>query len=899
MSEKKAILPGWLRAVSIYALPPLAVMFLMLGNFFLNKLYPFGNGTVAWCDMTQQVIPLLCDLKDILTGKQGIFLNFANAGGMNMWAVIFFFVSSPLSFLVLAVDRVDMVYFVNILVMLKLMLCALTTVVYFRRRLPRLGNIWPGIFAVTYALGGYAMLYFQNCIWLDMMYLFPLLLTAFGEMLDHRRLWPYVAVLAAMMVVNYYIGYMVVLYILLFMALFCLRYSKEVRYANAPMDFCVGSLLAALLSAAVWLPSFLQYLTSGRRGSLSGSIESVGFFARFQTTLPTIMHSVLVIVILVVCLLDARPRTRRTNLYLILLVLTCIPLYIEPINLMWHTGSYMAFPSRYGFIPQFLMTITAAMLLCDTKRRPAVPDKKSSKLRNILLLGFCAVLLYAIVQFLTTFVSENRNALAAYPAALWANDRSFHMIIKMMLLLGAVYLFFYLLFRHGKIAKEVFTMLCAILVGIEGYCNMDIYMSSPHYLEPDRAVEQREVMDLSGRIDDQDGFYRVHTSSKIFDVNLVGAMGYNSISHYTSLTSEEYMFMMKRLGYSSYWMEVGSYGGTELTDAIFSMKYTITDDPAADTAIYSNETYAISPDAYYLPLGVISSGTREDTSIDWMERCQIQQFLYANTIGTPGDEIVTRYTPEDPADIARTEGMYTFERDQVLNYTIDVQGHQSLYFDCFKNVSNALREDINDCFSVTVGEKTLAGSYPNQAMNGLLPLGTFQDESVTVTVKCLKDCECPSFGIFGLDLEKLSAACEHAATVGFTQKGSTLKGQCTASAGDKCMLSIPYSDGLKITVNGRSVPYQRAFEDMVIFALDEGDNEIRVTGRAKGMLPGILLTLLGVVLCVLYKRFHTRLVYSELMLRIAYALVMMAGIFVLLMIYVMPLWINLRVVRGI
>ena len=45
---------------------------------------------------------------------------------------------------------------------------------------------------------------------------------------------------------------------------------------------------------------------------------------------------------------------------------------------------------------------------------------------------------------------------------------------------------------------------------------------------------------------------------KYFDVNMVGALGYNSLSHYASFTNESYMFTMKKLGYSSYWMEVNS-----------------------------------------------------------------------------------------------------------------------------------------------------------------------------------------------------------------------------------------------------------------------------------------------------------------------------------------------------
>ena len=37
----------------------------------------------------------------------------------------------------------------------------------------------------------------------------------------------------------------------------------------------------------------------------------------------------------------------------------------------------------------------------------------------------------------------------------------------------------------------------------------------------------------------------VKMDKKYFDVNMVGALGYNSLSHYTSFTNESYMFTMK------------------------------------------------------------------------------------------------------------------------------------------------------------------------------------------------------------------------------------------------------------------------------------------------------------------------------------------------------------------
>ena len=53
-----------------FIIPPLAVLLIMGFAFYRHGLYPFGDGTVSWCDMSQQVIPLLTDFKDIFTGKE-------------------------------------------------------------------------------------------------------------------------------------------------------------------------------------------------------------------------------------------------------------------------------------------------------------------------------------------------------------------------------------------------------------------------------------------------------------------------------------------------------------------------------------------------------------------------------------------------------------------------------------------------------------------------------------------------------------------------------------------------------------------------------------------------------------------------------------------------------------
>ena len=49
-------------------LPPLLTLTVMLYVFKSYNMYPFGQGSIACCDMNQQGIPLLMDFKDMLSG---------------------------------------------------------------------------------------------------------------------------------------------------------------------------------------------------------------------------------------------------------------------------------------------------------------------------------------------------------------------------------------------------------------------------------------------------------------------------------------------------------------------------------------------------------------------------------------------------------------------------------------------------------------------------------------------------------------------------------------------------------------------------------------------------------------------------------------------------------------
>ncbi len=229
-------------------------------------LYPFGEKTLAWCDMSQQVIPLLMELKDVLSGNSGWFLNLQNAGGMSFWGVFFFFLSSPFHLSVLFVEKADIYLLVNILVLIKLSLAAAAASVFFKREAPNLLPPAHLALCMSYGLCGYGLLYYQNLVWLDMLYLFPLVMLGFIRLIEEGRAGLLTVCLTLSVIFNYYLSYMLFLGMIICGTVFIFGYVQKERRGELAGKLGLSAVIALLLTAAIWLPSLFQCLTSARTG---------------------------------------------------------------------------------------------------------------------------------------------------------------------------------------------------------------------------------------------------------------------------------------------------------------------------------------------------------------------------------------------------------------------------------------------------------------------------------------------------------------------------------------------------------------------------------------------------------------------------------------------------------
>ncbi len=778
-------------------------------------LYPFGEKTLSWCDMSQQVIPLMMELKDVLTGRAGWFLNLQNAGGMSFWGVFFFFLASPLNLLVLFVEKGDIYLLVNVLVLIKLSLSALTASVFFKTEAPRLPPPAHLALCLSYGLCGYGLMYYQNLVWLDVLCLFPLTMLGFLRLIEKGKSGLLTLCLTLSVIINYYLSYMLFLAMIILGAVFIFTGAKKERRGELAGKLGLSAAGALLMTAAVWLPSLLQCLSSARTDKgVVQSIQSGGLLTNIETAMPVLM-----------CTIGAAslpligrffPKTPRARAVKICWVLTVIPMVIEPINKLWHMGSYQAFPVRYGYMPVFLGLWYLALGL-GSQPKPGAGGSRPLLLAPVLALPVISGAYILCARF---------EEISSYTSKLWVSKAGALCLALFWLTCLAALLGVCRAYSFGPSRRlGSWALLCIVL--IQSAVQLPAFIGSAANL-PSKSLE----VISSDPIEDK-GLYRVKQEKKFCHVNLLGGMGYPTLNHYTSLTDARFLAVMKKLGYSSYWMETSGCCGTGASDILLSNKYILDGDLNWRPTGSGNLGY------------IVPSGTLPET-LELKDRLQLQNELCASLTGR---ELFTKYEPIEGKAAEGDGGIYPEEGS--FRYEIPVKQRETLYFDAFDCISTSLREAAYDGFTVKVNGDMAAESYPTQRCNGILDLGSFENETVRVEITVRKPLKLCSFGVWGLrDTDMLARSLPNA---DLRYEHGRITGSAGAESGQSLFLSVPWYDGMRVQVNGRTVQVRQVLDCFMEIPLSQGHNEITVSYIPAGLIPGAVISVTAVLLAALYR----------------------------------------------
>lgn len=822
----------------------LSVLLLFACGYAVFGLYPFGKNSIVWCDMEQQAVPLLLQLREIFRMGDSICYTVLNAGGMNFLGVFFFFLSNPLSFVVLWTDLpVDML--MNLLVPVKLALAAGTAAVWLRYRIPALTAAPRTLLAVMYGCCGYGLFYYQNLMWLDVQALFPLLLLALDLLLRRDRVLPYIAALTALMLLCYYIGYMVVLYLLLDVALMLRFTLPQAERGSAALRFWLASGIAACLTAVVWMPSLLQVMQSARSGGLLARLRAGYLFGNIDEKLALLGCTAVVFAAVPLLWRRGEKSHEKRLRQQILCVLLCSAMLLDPINRLWHTGSYQAFPFRWAFILILLALTVIGEELC--------PEESANRFKmtngeRICLVGLQLLVVTSVVVLLCCA----KSVIFAYVETLWVSTPMFFLMLVPILLAAVTYFLLIAFQRHRMISQSICVLCMTGVFACELTLNFTCYFGGAANKDDLYA----DTMALAHAIDDED-FYRVRLIKKYAHANMLGGMGYPSLSHYTSLTRADYMEGIKKMGYSSYWMEVPSTGGTVLTDALWQIRYLIGQQhefPTWATCTKARSGLSIAKSHITLPMGILTAeDSAPQTELPSGSRSAIQRDLAERMLGA--SDLVTDYAVTRMENVTLTTDAATgethcaiidAEQAAEIRFSIFVPTHQALYFDLYTLTGTSLRNPRNHAVSVYVNGRVVARDYPDNIWNGLVYLGDAEQEYVSVRIVVQEDFSCESFGVFGIQLDALADACAQVKGAAVTYDGKgRYTAHCVSDAPAYLNLAIAYDEGFSAKVNGQAVEVLRLNSCQMAVHVPQGESTIELAYTPRGLRSGFVICVLG------------------------------------------------------
>ena len=285
-----------------------------------------------------------------------------------------------------------------------------------------------------------------------------------------------------------------------------------------------------------------------------------------------------------------------------------------------------------------------------------------------------------------------------------------------------------------------------------------------------------------------------------------------------------------------------------------------------------------------------------------LERWQIQEQLFSRLTGKSGLHTEYQYTNLENLTDTSSENRTSFKlnsQEGIITYKIEVSGKKTLYFDYYDRYSNSLSEPTYDTVSCIEVRKTPYNSvvskqynYPSQSRNGVVELGTFTNATVTVNVTVKRDVQGVTFGVYGIDNEMLQNSVNELIGGDFAVEKDLLRGEITAKTGDALFTSFAFDEGYRVKINGKKAK-TFSVNGFLAIELTEGKNVVKVGFLPKGLGAGIVFLSLGAIALALYLIFYKKIQSYEKLNRLSTLVVYGLGIIVFLVIYVMPVFVNL------
>ena len=229
-----------------------------IAGLALRGAMPFGDGSLLAIDAWGQYYPMLCAMKEAIKGGE-LFWSYKGLLGFNLWAQNAYYTNSVLWLpLYLLPDRL-MLAGINILAAIRIGLAGLTCSIYLYGcttvKKPRGVDMKLPVFSAAYALSAYTLAFINQFMWMDAVICLPLVIKGIDNIRSKKGGILYIAALSYTIISNFYIGYMVCLFSVVYFA-GCVIGERIPRgqLLEKIWRFLLYSLIAGAISAVYTVP---------------------------------------------------------------------------------------------------------------------------------------------------------------------------------------------------------------------------------------------------------------------------------------------------------------------------------------------------------------------------------------------------------------------------------------------------------------------------------------------------------------------------------------------------------------------------------------------------------------------------------------------------------------------
>jgi uncharacterized membrane protein YfhO len=859
----------------------------LLGAAFLSlKIHPIGETSLLTCDLFHQYAPILAEIRSKILSGESLFYTWNMGLGTNFWPIVAYNGASPLNLLLLLFPQQYLSDGITLMILIRTGLSGLFFSLLLYKKDGREGAAALAL-STVYALSGYVLAYFWALMWMDAVVLLPLVVLGLWKILTGGRARLYVISLFFVILSNFYFGFFVCLFLIVFAPILYLeakhsnayeRHSFELRPGKAGLRFAGYSILAAGMTAVFLLPTILALkATSAASESVKMtsdfSYTVFDFFSRFllhadpviRSGLPNVYVSIAVILLVA---LYAFCRTIPFSLRMASLGLTVF-LYVSMsspvLNFFWHGMHYTnQLPYRQAFLLCFLLLYMAGQVLwhMDGLSPKWVFCAGGAILFYLILLNQTSEtqknywLIYGSAAFVLIYTTVFSGFFTAGKAAKWANKIFLYAIILEMFLSAE--------FALSYINKT------------------EQYTYEPSYGQFADTISKEIAKEDNGQ------FYRTVLTPALTGND--GALYHvKSISVFASTTPANFVQFMGELGFANNGeYEVSAEGMTEVTARLLGVRHTVTLTGAEPIQDSSNTNTTLS---HASVLGAASTGSQSTSDVMYSgysdtideDALPVGFFVPSEGILTGLDtkyspfaqtnELLTRMGAQDVYDVGSIALVSSSNISQIKKtdtYSIGKDGQTST-ITLSPNVSSSSRDvliyvssaqapvvrvSITDADGGTAKTTEIHASTGQIINCGRMPVSG----AGTMTVQLLFPSASPEiFSVYCYSINKasLDEATKTLASQPLTvtsYDSSHIYGSVNFDRDGSLFTTIPYDSGWNVKIDGSAVPTQAAYGALLSVPITKGFHEITFSYQPPGFIPGLLISLVltagFILLCV-------------------------------------------------